>query len=116
MMVEPVRRAKIDQVCTVAASLAIASFGPPLESLQRILYASLERLAAKCFEYPTPPTWRESKVSAILHATGSSVESGAGDGFMVDDAQWKRDMQLDLMLFRIHHLYPERHIPLPTQC
>jgi len=31
-------------------SAAIASFGLPLEPLQRILYASLERLAAKCFE------------------------------------------------------------------
>src|SRR3989442_6527311 len=94
---------------------AITSFGPPLEPLQRILYVSLERLATKFFEHPTPPTWRESKVSAILHATGGGVDSCAGDGCMVDEAQWKRDMQLDLMLFRIHHLYPKSHIPLPAQ-
>ncbi len=94
---------------------AIASFGPPLEPLQRILYVSLEGLAAKCFEYPPPPTWRESEVSAILHATGGGIDSCAGEGCLVDGAEWKRDMQLDLMLFRIHHLYPERHIPLPAQ-
>jgi hypothetical protein len=97
-------------------SAAIASFGPPLEPLTRILYVSLECLAAKFFEHPTPPTWRESEVSAILHATGGGVNSCAGDGCIVDDAQWKRDMQLDLTLFRIHHLYPESHIPLPAQC
>jgi hypothetical protein len=33
-----------------------ASFGPPLESLQRILYASLDRLAEEFLEYPPPPT------------------------------------------------------------
>src|SRR6266480_6735710 len=96
-------------------SAAIASFGLPLEPLQRILYASLERLAAKCFEYPSPPTWRESEVSAKLHATGGGIDSCAADGCFVDGAEWKRDMQLDLMLFRIHHLDPERHIPLPAQ-
>ena len=95
-------------------SAAIASFGPPLEPLQRILYASLERLAAKCFEYPSPPTWRESEVSAKWHATGGGVDSCAADGCFVDGAEWKRDMQLDLMLFRIHHLYPESHMPLPA--
>jgi hypothetical protein len=73
-------------------SAAIASFGPPLEPLQRILYISLERLAAKFFEYPSPPAWRESEVSAILDATGGGVDSCAGDGCMVGDAQWKRDM------------------------
>jgi len=65
---------------------AIASFGPALEPLQRIPYASLNHLAAKCCEYPPPPTWRESEVSAILHATGDGVDSGAGGGLMVDDA------------------------------
>ena len=96
-------------------SAAIASFGRLLESVQRILYASLERLSAKCFEYPAPPTWRDSEVSAKLHATGGGVNSCAGGGLMVDGAQWKRDMELDLMLFRIHHLDPERHIPFPAQ-
>ena len=96
-------------------SAAIASFGHPLEPLHRILYTILECLAAKFFEHPTPPTWRESEVSAKLHATGGGVNSSAGGGLMVDGAQWKRDMELDLMLFRIHHLYPERHIPLPAQ-
>lgn len=67
-------------------SAAIASFGPALEPLQRILYARLERPAAKLFEYPTPPAWRESKVSAKLHATGGSVNSCAGGGLMVDGA------------------------------
>ena len=67
-------------------SAAIASFGPPLEPLQRILYASLERLAAKFFEYPPPPTWRESEVSAKLHATGGGVDSCAGDDGFVDGA------------------------------
>src|SRR5436190_5680966 len=96
-------------------SAAIASFGLPLEPLQRILYASLERLAAKCFEYPSPPTWRESEVSAKLHAAGGAVDSCAADGCFVDGAEWKCDMQLDLMLFTIHHLNPDRNIPLPAQ-
>ena len=65
---------------------AIATFSSPLEPLQRVLYASLDPLAAKCIENPTPPTWRESEVSAILHATGDSVNSCAGGGLMVDDA------------------------------
>ena len=65
---------------------AIASFGPPLEPLQPILDASLKRLAAKCFEHPAPPTWRESEVSAKLHATGGGVDSCAGGGLMVDGA------------------------------
>src|SRR5438270_9619094 len=65
---------------------AIASFGLLLEPLQRILYASLERLAAKFFEYPPQPTWRESEVSAKLHATGGGVDSCAGDGGVVDGA------------------------------
>jgi hypothetical protein len=99
----------------LANAATIASFGPPPEPLQRVLYVSLERLAAKCFEYPTPPSWRESEVSAILDATGGGVNSCAGEGCMVDGAQWKRDMQLDLMLFRIDHLDLERHIPLPAQ-
>jgi len=67
-------------------SAAIASFGLLLEPLQRILSASLERLAAKFFEYPPPPTWRESEVSAKLHATGGGVDSCAGDGCFVDGA------------------------------
>src|SRR5436309_15819107 len=94
---------------------AIASFGLPLEPLQRILYPSLKHLAAKFFEYPPQPTWRESEVSAKLHATGGSIDSCTGDGCFVDGAQWKRNTQLDLMLFRIHPLDPERHIPLPAQ-
>ena len=96
-------------------SAAIASFSHPLEPLQRILYASLERLAAKFFEHPTPPTWWENEVSAELHTTGGGIDSCAGDGFVVDDTQWKRNMHLDLTFFRIHHLYPESHIPLPAQ-
>src|SRR5512141_251195 len=66
---------------------AIASFGPALEPLQRILYASLDHPAAECFEYPSPPAWRESEVSAKLHATGGSVNSCAGGGLIVDDAK-----------------------------
>lgn len=93
----------------------IAGFGPPLEPLQRILYASLERLAAECRKHPTPPTWREREVSAKLHATGDGVEGCAGDGHMVDCAQWKRGLRLELMLFRIHLLYPQHHIPRPAQ-
>jgi hypothetical protein len=98
------------------SSAAIANFGHPLEPLQRILYVSLEHLAAKCCEDPSPPAWRESEVSAILHATGGGVESGASNGGIVDKAQGKRDMQLDLMLFRIDHLDPESYVPFPTQC
>lgn len=71
---------------------AIVRFGPALEPLQPILHASLEQLAAKFFEDPTPPTWRECEVSAKLYATGSGVERDAGDGWLVDDAQWKRDV------------------------
>jgi hypothetical protein len=65
---------------------AIASFGLPLEPLQRILYAILECLATKFFEYPSQPTWRESEVSAKLHATGGGIDSCAGDGCVVDGA------------------------------
>jgi hypothetical protein len=67
-------------------SAAIASFGLPLEPLQRILYAILERLATKFFEYPPQPTWRESEVSAKLHATGGGIDSCAGNGCIVDGA------------------------------
>src|SRR5260370_39640856 len=80
-------------------SAAIASFGLPLEPLQRIPYASLERLAAKFFEHPSPPTWREREVSAKLHATGGAVDSCASDGCFVDGAESQRDMHLGLLLF-----------------
>src|SRR5512146_3097171 len=90
----------------------VASLGLALESLQRILYASLNRIAAKCCEYPSPPAWWESEVSAILHAAGDGVNRCAGGGLMVDDAQSAKN-PLDLVLFRIHPLDPERRIPLP---
>src|SRR5512139_413139 len=90
---------------------AIASFGPPLEPLQRILYASLDPLAAKCVEYPSPPTWRENEVSAILHAAGDGVNSCAGGGLIVDDSKSIKK-PVYLMLFNIHHLYAKRPIPL----
>ena len=78
---------------------AIAGFSCVLEALHAILYTSLEDLAAECTEYPTPPTWREREVSAKLHATGCGVDRGAGDGRMVDDAEWKRDPHVYLVLF-----------------
>src|SRR5258708_7957611 len=46
-------------------------------------------------------------VHRILYAC---LEQLAANG-----AEWKRELQLDLMLFRIHHLDPESHIPLPAQ-
>src|SRR5574341_86275 len=96
-------------------SIAIASLGGALESQQLILYFCLERLAAKFFDHPTQPAWRESEVSAKLHATGGSVNGCGGDGGIVDGAQWQGNMQLDLVLFRIHSLYPESHIPGPAK-
>src|SRR5512146_1736500 len=89
---------------------AIASFGLPLEPLQRILYASLDHLAAKCFEYPCPPTWRENEVSAILHEAGDGVNRCASGGLIVCDAQSAKN-PMDLMLLGIHRLDLERTVP-----
>ena len=89
---------------------AIASLGPVLEPLQRILYTSLDHLAAKCFEYPCPPTWRENEVSAILHAAGDGVNSRARGGLIVCDAQTAKN-PMDLMLLGIHRLDLERPVP-----
>src|SRR5690349_16295721 len=89
---------------------AIVSFGPPLEPLQRILYASLDRLGAKCFEYPSPPTWREGEVSAKLHAARGGVNSRASGGLIVGDAQSAQN-PMDLMLFGIHRLDLEHAVP-----
>jgi hypothetical protein len=54
-------------------AVSITSFGYPLEPLQRILYASLNQLASKCFEHPTRPAWREGEVSARLPEAASST-------------------------------------------
>jgi hypothetical protein len=37
-------------------------------------------------ESPTPPAWRVSEVSAILHAAGAGVDRGTSDGIMADAA------------------------------
>ncbi len=89
---------------------AIASFGPPLEPLQRILYASLDHLAAKCFEHPTQPAWREGEVSAKLHAAGDGVNSCAGGGLIVGDTHSAQN-PVDLMFLGVHRLDLERAVP-----
>lgn len=76
-------------------TFAIASFGSALQPPQSILYTILKCLAAKFFEHPTPPSWRESEVSTELHATGGGVNRCAGGGLMVDGAQWERNFKLD---------------------
>ena len=88
----------------------IASFGRPLEPLQRILYPSLDHLAAKGFEYPSPPTWRESEVSAILHEAGDGVKRGAGGRLVVGDTHSGQN-PVDLMLLGVHGLDLERAVP-----
>jgi hypothetical protein len=59
--------------------LLILSFRGILEALQGIFYAGSDCFRAKCFEKPTPPTWGEDEVSAILDATGGRVDGSAGD-------------------------------------
>ena len=91
-------------------AVSIASFGYPLEPLQQIVYARLDQLAAKCFEHPSQPTWRESEVSARLHETEGDVERGAGGGLIVGDAQSSQN-PLDLILFGIHRVDLEHAVP-----
>ncbi|HLY30257.1 MAG TPA: hypothetical protein VKQ36_04470 [Ktedonobacterales bacterium] len=87
----------------LSAPVAKARFGCLLEPLRSILHTRLERLAAKSVERPTPPTWREREASAKLHATGGAAAAldSAGDDDMVDGAEWKYDLRLELMLAMI---------------
>ena len=57
--------------------LLVLPFRGSLEALQGIVDAGSELFRAKLFHGPTPPTWREDEVSAILESGRSRVNSCA---------------------------------------
>jgi hypothetical protein len=77
------------------------SFRGTLEALQGIFYAGSDRFRAKFFEEPTPPTWGEDEVSAILDAAGGRVDGSAGDVWFLLQPQWEKNMQAELVSVRI---------------
>jgi hypothetical protein len=81
--------------------LLILSFRCALEALQGIFYAGSDSLRAKCFEKPTPPTWWEDEVSAILDAAGGRMDGIAGNERLLLQSEWKENMQAELVSFGI---------------
>jgi hypothetical protein len=81
--------------------LLILPFRGTLEALQGTFYAGSDSFRAKCFEEPTPPTWGEDEVSAILDATGGRVDGSAGDVCFLLQSHWEKNMQVELVSFGI---------------
>lgn len=102
--------------CIFRLRLLILSFRGTLEALQGILYAGSEWFRAKCFEEPTPPTWGEDEVSAILDATGGRVDGSAGDVWFHLQAQGKKSMQAELVSFGIDLFDLEDEVQGAAKC
>jgi len=94
--------------------LLIRSFRGTLETLQGIIYAGSDCFRAKSFEKPTPPTWGEDEVSAILDVTGGRVYGRAGNVWFLLQSKWEKNVQAELVSFVVDLFDLEDEVPGAT--
>ena len=91
--------------------LLILSFRGTLEALQGIFDAGSDGFRATCFEEPTPPTWGEDEVSAILDAAGGRVDGSAGDVWFLLQSKGEKNVQIELVSFGVDLFDLEEEAP-----
>jgi hypothetical protein len=94
----------------------IILFRRPFQALQRILNTGGEGFRTQCLKKPATPTWREDKVSAILHTTRAGIDTRTGKMFLQLHAKGEIHMHTKLVPLWIYLLNVKGRMPVAPKC